>query len=138
LFQFLRRELFNPLGFTAPAWAVCPNGHAMGATGMFCSVKDMIKLGVLYANGGTWKGQRIISEEWIKEASLPHAAGWYGYSFRMNGDAPWYGCGGMFGQKMFIPREKGKAVIAWSAYDADEDSDSTDVLIPMIDEYYRS
>lgn len=30
--DFLARELFLPLGFQGWAWAVCPYGHAMGAT----------------------------------------------------------------------------------------------------------
>lgn len=134
LSDFLRRELFNPLGFTAPGWAMCPRGYAMGATGLFCSVKDMIKLGILYANGGVWKGTRILSEEWVREASKPHADGRYGYSFWMNGDAPYYNCGGMFGQKIFIPRERGKSVIAWAAYDT---KGALAPLVELAEAYYR-
>lgn len=132
--SFLRRELFNPLGFTAPAWMFCPHGHAMGATGLFCSVKDMIKLGILYANGGVWNGQRILSEKWVEEATKPQVEGRYGYSFWMNSDAPWYTCGGMFGQKILIPRKKGKKIIAWSAYDRNH---AVDALVGMADAYYR-
>lgn len=134
LSAFLRREMFNPLGFTAPAWAMCPRGYAMGATGLFCSVKDMIKLGILYANGGVWKGQRILSEKWVREASEPHAEGRYGYSFWTNEGAPYYSCGGMFGQTIFIPREKGKSVIAWAAYDT---NGSLAPLTALAGEYYH-
>ncbi|MBE6931334.1 MAG: serine hydrolase [Ruminococcaceae bacterium] len=134
LFDFLQRELFNPLAFTAPAWACCPQGHAMGATGLFCSVQDMIKLGILYANGGVWRGQRLLSEAWVQEASRPYAEDRYGLSFWTSEQNAWYNCGGMFGQKIFIPRKPGREVIAWAAYDTNQ---ATAPLVSMVEAYYR-
>jgi hypothetical protein len=63
----------------------------------------MVKLGVLYLNKGLWKGERIVSEEWI-DISLEKG---YGFSKLKNG---WYGKGGMIGQFLIFNFEENKAI----------------------------
>jgi CubicO group peptidase (beta-lactamase class C family) len=45
----------------------------------------MAKLGYLFLNGGTWKGERIVSQEWIEESTKGHVSpSWldgYGYQW---------------------------------------------------------
>lgn len=113
--DFLQRELFEPLEFQGQAWACCPLGHAMGATGLFIRVCDMAKFGQLYLQNGEWKGQQILSQRWVREATVPRFTENYGYSFWMQGEGR-YACGGMYGQNILIfPRSN--AVVAWQAYD---------------------
>lgn len=33
------------------------------------SSRDMARFGALYANGGTWKGERVVPESWIEEST---------------------------------------------------------------------
>ena len=40
-------------------------GYPMGATGLYISSADMVKLGQVYLEGGTYYGRRILSEEWV-------------------------------------------------------------------------
>jgi len=63
---FCRENIFQPLGFREAAWGCCPPEHAIGATGLYIRVNDMIKLGAVYLNCGTYRGKRILSEGWVK------------------------------------------------------------------------
>ena len=113
--DFLQRELFTPLRFQGHAWACCPHGHAMGATGLFLRVPDMAKLGQLYLQDGVWEGKRILSTRWVREATVPRFVEQYGYSFWMNGEGR-YSCGGAYNQIVLVlPRKN--TVVAWQAYD---------------------
>ena len=63
--EFLRPYLMDTMKFKELAWSKCPLGYSMGATGLYIRTEDMLKLGILYLNKGIWKGERIISEEWV-------------------------------------------------------------------------
>ena len=66
--EFLYQNLLKPLGFRQWATAVCPAGHMIGGGGFFTRADDMAKLPYVYANGGVYDGQRILSERWIRQA----------------------------------------------------------------------
>lgn len=72
LLEYLDTRLFRPLGIPKPQWESCPAGHSFGASGILMRAEDMMKLGRLYLNGGTWRGARIISPKWIQTASAKH------------------------------------------------------------------
>lgn len=109
LFEFLRPALMDVMRFGEYAWSACPLGHTMGATGLYIRCEDMVKLGVLYLNGGEWKGERIVSEEWCR-AVLER-----GYEFTSKSVDGWYGKGGMHGQMLALNHTLGLAV-AWQGY----------------------
>lgn len=99
--NFLWKELFVHMEYQEMAWSHCPKGHAMGATGLYLSSDDIVKLGVLYVNNGVYKGKRLLSEEWVKLV--------LDRSYALNPDETGkvYSKGGMFGQILFIiPSEK--------------------------------
>ena len=98
--EFLRERLFNPLRFREVAFSFCPMGHAMGATGLYISAADMLKLAITYIGGGVYEGRRIVSEAWVKTVLEK------GYEFGRMSDG-FYGKGGMYGQMlMFNPERK--------------------------------
>ena len=45
-------------------------GYFYGASGMFLSVNDLSKIGLLLYNGGEYNGKRIVSEEFVYEADI--------------------------------------------------------------------
>ena len=101
--DYLRPLLMEKMKFKELAWSKCPNGYSMGATGLYIRTEDMVKLGILYINGGAWKNERILSKEWI-DLVLSN-----GYEFTLikNG---WYGKGGMRGQLLTFNIEKGLVI----------------------------
>lgn len=110
LFRFCWENIFLPLSFREAAWSCCPQGHAIGATGLYIRVEDMIKLGAVYLNGGEYRGRRIVSEEWVKTVLERQ------YEFAPNGIKDSYNKGGLNGQNLLvIPSEN--RVVAWQGYD---------------------
>lgn len=110
MLKYLWEKLFGKLEFREIAWSCCPMNHPMGATGLYIRTEDMVKLGALYLNRGTYNGHRILSEEWIdtvvEKAYLP----------RYTSHA--YGHGGMYGQMLAVFPGHDLAV-AWHGFHND-------------------
>ena len=84
---FIRRHLFQPLGIGDYAWAACPKGETSGGTGLYLATGDLAKIGLVYLHQGEYAGKRLLSREWIKEATRHQGQEddpAYGYSFWMN------------------------------------------------------
>ena len=110
--NFLWKELLVKLDYQEMAWSHCPKGHAMGATGLYISSEDMVKLGMVYLNGGLYRGQRVLSQQWCTMALE------WEYGIDKSDDGKMHAKGGMFGQKLFIIPEK-KLAGAVQAYGGD-------------------
>lgn len=81
--EFAQQYLFGPLGITGAWWAVMRSGVVDAPGGLELRPRDMAKLGQLVLNGGTWRGRRIVSEDWVKAMTKPqvrfNATDGYGY-----------------------------------------------------------
>lgn len=110
LFAFCWENIFLPLSFREAAWSCCPKGHAMGGTGLYIRVEDMVKLGAVYLNNGKYQGKRIVSEQWAKKVFDRQ------YELAPVGIKDAYGKGGMNGQKLLVIPSASRAV-AWQGYD---------------------
>jgi len=67
--EFADKFLFKPLGIVNYRWSKDPMGHEMTSGSFYILPGDMIKIGELMRNNGSFKGKRIISEKWINEAT---------------------------------------------------------------------
>ena len=70
--QFAETNLFKPLGFSGYRWpyqTVNTNTNTYGE--LFLRPRDMLKFGVLFAEGGVWQGKQIISTDWIRRSTTP-------------------------------------------------------------------
>lgn len=68
LIDFLEPRLFHKFEIDRPAWLECPQGRNIAGDGLFLRTKDLLKFGQLYLQKGIWHGERLLSEQWIKEA----------------------------------------------------------------------
>lgn len=64
--RFAEKYLFGPLDIRPGDWQRDPQGHYFGGNNMALKPADMVKIGQLVLNGGTYDGTRIVSDEWIR------------------------------------------------------------------------
>lgn len=95
LVDYLRPRLFEPLGIGEVAWQQQPAGRDIGFTGLYATTDAIAKLGQLYLQRGVWKGVRLLTEDWVEQATRLQVAnaelGWgpdwvqgYGFQFWMS------------------------------------------------------
>jgi CubicO group peptidase (beta-lactamase class C family) len=70
--DYLTPRLFDPLGIVTPPWERNSRGIELGWTGLRLRTEDLAKFGQLYLREGEWNGQRILSREWVAEATAGH------------------------------------------------------------------
>lgn len=123
LADYLAPRLFEPLGIEGYTWDLSPEGINTGGWGLNIKTEDIAKLGQLYLNKGMWNGERILSEEWVREATSKQISNgddpnsdWaqgYGYQFWVCRHGAFRG-DGMFGQFCIVMPEQ-DAVLAITA-----------------------
>jgi CubicO group peptidase (beta-lactamase class C family) len=72
---FAREHFFEPLGIRNFAWRFEPDRSSINT---FCQLsltpRDMVKLGLLYMNGGTWNGRQVLPADWVKASTAQHTS----------------------------------------------------------------
>ncbi len=126
-FQYACENLFYPMGMTDISWRRCADGRCVGGAGLHVCSDDIVKLGQMYLSGGVYQGRRILSEEWIREASsyvsdnsgngTPDWCSGYGYQLWINSRGGYRG-DGAFGQLLVILPER-DMFVAVQAFCAD-------------------
>ena len=84
LVDYLMPRLFRPLGIRRPTWECDPMGLSFGAGGLFLTLSELHKLGLLYLQKGCWNGRQLLPEEWIMESTkkqVENNLDSYGYGY---------------------------------------------------------
>jgi CubicO group peptidase (beta-lactamase class C family) len=101
VFDYLKPTLFAPLGIHGMEWEPGPEDISPGANGLSWHTSDMMKLGLLYQQGGKWNGQQILPPGWAEKVHEQHVPGKYGYQFWLGPDDAYY-ADGLFCQYSFM------------------------------------
>jgi CubicO group peptidase (beta-lactamase class C family) len=119
--QFLMPRLFQPLGITDLEWDVGPERINPGGNGISCRSSDLLKLAILHLNGGIWEGQRLLPEEWVKNATTSQRGAEYGYHWWIGkNSARSYYAYGLFGQFAFVFPEHDAILLTTASTPVDE------------------
>ncbi len=106
-------RLFAPLGIDRWQWDTDPQGLHQGNTGLHVAPRDLLKLGLLYRDGGRFDGAQVLDQDWVGAATSPLTAGGppegcsYGLLWWIDHQAtsPRYLAGGWGGQYLLVVPE---------------------------------
>ncbi|MBP5418032.1 MAG: serine hydrolase [Clostridiales bacterium] len=125
---FIDERLLKPLGINEFYYGRSPEGYFYGASRMKLSVSGLSKFGMLFYNGGTYDGKRIISEEYVKMASsIQQMNREGGYGFFLWKYRSGFSLNGKWKQKCYVLPDEGILV----SYLSDIQDDSHDLLQSM-------
>lgn len=110
--QLLYQRILKPMRIREIAWSRDPLGYPIGATGLYISAEDMVKIGALYLQSGIYDGQRLLSEAWVKRAMTNN------YDLHACAQGHLFLKRGMWGQGMCFSPDIGFAV-AWHGCEKD-------------------
>ena len=110
--EFSGKFLFRPLGISNFYWDKFPNGTVQTDGGLHLRPRDMAKIGYMMLKNGKWRGQQIVSKEWVIESTNTHTThdlGYgYGYQWRSvkttinNKEIDMFWASGHGGQRIFV------------------------------------
>lgn len=115
LMRFFQEEFAKPLDISYYQMNLSPTYEAYMGGGIRLRPRDFLKLGQLYLDGGVWNGQRIVSEEWVRESAASHASlnvnddygfAWWRQTYEVSGRSiDTYYASGNGGQLLFVVPE---------------------------------
>jgi CubicO group peptidase (beta-lactamase class C family) len=74
-------RLFEPLGIKHWIWQTGPNELTATGWGLELTPRDMARFGLLFLEGGTFRGRRILSEEWVDRSTELHVGAFAGFGY---------------------------------------------------------
>ncbi len=118
--DYLTPRCLAPLGIHQAIWETSPEGVNLGFSGLRMRTEDIAAFGQLYLNRGLWQGRRLLSAEWVREATRIQVANgtdpdsdWaqgYGYQFWRCRHAA-YRADGAYGQFCVVLPEQDAVVV---------------------------
>jgi len=116
-YDYIDNRIYKPLGITSDRWIKSPDGVYYSPAYekekekvSDLTARDMLKIGLLFLRNGMWNGKRILSSEYIREATAPSPTD-AGYGFLWWRGKDWYGCRGFGGQTVTVFPDKEKIVV---------------------------
>jgi CubicO group peptidase (beta-lactamase class C family) len=146
---FAGEALFQPLGITDWEWKKYPkNGKFSAAAGLRLRPRDAAKIGQLMLARGSWRGQQIISADWIEQSMVPRfqAIGYFGglmfYSYQWwqgrtlsdGAEVKWIAAMGLGGQRIIVVPDHDLVVMTTSGLYASprQGNDTLEILYRFV------
>ena len=73
--ELFDRALARPLQFGRYYFNLSPAAQGYLGGGMRIRPRDLLKVGQLYLNGGTWNGKRIVAQSWVVRSTSKQVEG---------------------------------------------------------------
>lgn len=132
LHDYLRPRLLEPLGIHGETWDLGPDGINPGGNGLTATTADLLKLGILHAQGGVWEGRRLLPEDWVRQATRPQGGppeSRYGYHWAIR-PAQAFSAIGVFMQTVIVFPEYGATFALIGAME------NSQTLFPQIEKHF--
>lgn len=119
MYDYINDNLYKPLGINSNRWyrSECGVSYsvALGDEGESeklsnLTALEMLKIGRLFLDGGIYEEERIISEDYIKQAVAPLKCN-SGYGMLWWRGDNWYGCKGFGGQSITVVPDKNAVIV---------------------------
>lgn len=144
---FAQKYLFNPLGINNVQWGHTNDKPVIDSgKRLYMTSRDLAKIGLLVLQKGEWKGQQVVSKEWVeastssktKITNMDYGFLWWQIPFKhentLYNSIVATGNGGQY--IMIIPKLELVAVFTGGAYNSQEDklpfAIMKDVFIPTL------
>jgi CubicO group peptidase (beta-lactamase class C family) len=85
---FPYQALFHKLSMYSMLLEPDASGTYIASSYSYATARDFARFGLLYYNNGSWNGEQILPENWVKESTISSSADkrrHYGYQFWLNG-----------------------------------------------------
>jgi CubicO group peptidase (beta-lactamase class C family) len=150
LWAYAEQHLFDPLEIDAYEWYPFPHAvdMAVASSTLYLRPRDMAKIGQTYLDGGTWRGNRVVSESWVaasinkvidvpaSENPVPDYLHGYGRQWWLGtfstGETDFYTAAGWGGQFIIVIPEHEMVVVITAG---DFDHPTYDALFGIVDDY---
>lgn len=119
---FAEKHLFNPLGITNYFWRKQSDGLCNAAWGLSLRPRDMAKIGQLFLDNGKWKGNQVISADWVSASTTTfpgterdndgYGYQWWTTKYTINNVERWtFSAAGNGGQYIFVIPDMNAVVV---------------------------
>lgn len=125
--SYMQQKLWEPLGAESEAkWSTDLYGTVMAFWGLNATARDFARLGVVFAQGGRYRGQQIVPAEWVAQATSASAPrlergsvdGHWGYGYQWwlpDGQRDDFSAIGIWGQFIYVDPNSETVIVKMSA-----------------------
>ena len=139
--EFADEHLFAPLGITDFWWKELPNEVCYTSGDMKLRPRDMAKFGLVYLNEGSWKGEQILSGEWVEASTTPsitvdpysdYGYQWWIHNHEVNTEQiPSFSARGWGGQNIIVFPDLDMVVVTTAGYYDEPELESKITLLTL-------
>jgi CubicO group peptidase (beta-lactamase class C family) len=73
--SYAQEHLFSPIDAQVGDWYPDADDYNIGSMGIFVTARDMAKFGLMFLNEGEFRGDQVISANWVKDSLQRYSEG---------------------------------------------------------------